>query len=453
MPPLTFRDYHMRKLSRARIVVHATSALVLALALAAGSTGPALALALSDFFSYSYTAQFSKTDVAAGESFSVTVVGQGVCTKDLPLAPSDAVITGRIVAQNQATSARVTLNPSYTLTLSPVPSRLGQTAQASTVVPLQFPAGSPPGAYVILGELIKAEVRVIIPLDVTNVFPASQTLGTVTVLGGGGGGGGGAPGGGQATPTPVPAVPNPVVAVGDISRFLDDSVFTVAVVVRSDDSKSTLAIKSGVRATGPGGAEITSLDMAVDKAAPEPPRNAAFASALYRLGPNGTTFSPAVTLTIAYDRQRIPVVGSDEKTLVIAYRNDGTGGWTNLPSTVDAERQTVSAAVSHFTQFAVLTSLPVTAPAPTVTPSPAPVVSPAPAPKPTATIAPPPKTTAAPVPTPAPPPETPPTPAPAPMPPQPPPANPWLTAGVVAAAVVVVGVVLAILRRKKRQQT
>ena len=103
------------------------------------SPNPVAALSVSDYFSYSYTVQFSKSQITGGETFYATVQVTATYIKALPVpaTPTEASSTGRIVAIHQTSGAKVTLNPSYTVTLSPFPS-LSQTTQISQAVPLQF---------------------------------------------------------------------------------------------------------------------------------------------------------------------------------------------------------------------------------------------------------------------------------------------------------------------------
>ncbi len=110
----------------------------------------------TDLTWFQYTVTFSKTEVAQGEAFSATATATATCKINLPIAPSEASFTGRIVAVHQASNTPVTLNPSYNLSVSPFPYLAGQTTQVQQIVPLQFPDGSPFGAYNVAGELIEA---------------------------------------------------------------------------------------------------------------------------------------------------------------------------------------------------------------------------------------------------------------------------------------------------------
>lgn len=71
----------------------------------------------------------------------------------------------------------------------------------------------------------------------------------------------------------------------------------------------------------------------------------------YELEPRGATFDPSVTILWKYDPADIPS-GVAEENLVIAY-NDGVE-WIELASDVDAEDDTVTTEVDHFTIFALI---------------------------------------------------------------------------------------------------
>jgi len=93
---------------------------------------------------------------------------------------------------------------------------------------------------------------------------------------------------------------------------------------------------------------------------PAPPGDACIIGLAYDLGPDGATFSPPIALTINYDPQSLPA-GVAEQALYLAYW-DGLK-WVALETTVNAEANTASGKLSHFTIFAVIAPIP-PAPAP-----------------------------------------------------------------------------------------
>jgi hypothetical protein len=93
----------------------------------------------------------------------------------------------------------------------------------------------------------------------------------------------------------------------------------------------------------------------------------------YELGPNGATFSPAITLTLSYAGMTLPA-GVTESSLYIAWWN-GTS-WQNLTGTVNTTNKTVTVSVTHFTQFALFGIRPAATTTPPVTTSPQPAPAP-----------------------------------------------------------------------------
>jgi hypothetical protein len=70
----------------------------------------------------------------------------------------------------------------------------------------------------------------------------------------------------------------------------------------------------------------------------------------YSFSPSGASFSPAITITLAYDVASLPA-GANESGVYIAWYTGSA--WQSLPSTVNATTHQVTAATTHFTIFAV----------------------------------------------------------------------------------------------------
>ena len=378
---------------RRRTVLRLAIALLLALSLVPISSRPAVAISIADYFSYSYSVQFSKSQITSGETFYATADATATCTNSVPLAPSEASITGRIVAVHQASGARVTLNSSYTVTLNPFPGRAGDSTQVSQVVPLQFPAGSQFGDYSVAGELIEAKVKVaIIWIPVTGYLPSSQALGSVAYVSGAAGGGAPAP---PVLTVPPSAPASPITGAGQASWTPTVSGLTpAAITVTSPDNKSTVTVAQGTLARDNQGNPLATITCNPPAAAaPAPPDKNIIA--VYDLGPPGATFGSPITITMTYDPASLPT-GAVESTLTLAFYNATTGGWTPLDNiVVDTANHTVSGMTDHFTQFAVLSSrvptlapVPAAIPTPANAPAPAPPAAPVPAPAPAASRAP-----------------------------------------------------------------
>lgn len=124
----------------------------------------------------------SQTQVTGSQVFTVRVTGSAITKQNLPIAPSEARITGQIVAQNNSTGAEAILNPSYVVTITPFPSKVGDTYTIDQLVNLQFPSDSPSGDYTVIGKLLEAKVFVPIlgGMDVSSFLPRMQSIGPVS---------------------------------------------------------------------------------------------------------------------------------------------------------------------------------------------------------------------------------------------------------------------------------
>jgi len=70
-------------------------------------------------------------------------------------------------------------------------------------------------------------------------------------------------------------------------------------------------------------------------------------------GPEGTTFSAPVTLTLPYDANLIASQGMREDDLKVYYWNPTLKDWQAMPSTVDKQNKTVNAQTNHFSAYQV----------------------------------------------------------------------------------------------------
>jgi len=129
----------------------------------------------------------------------------------------------------------------------------------------------------------------------------------------------------------------------------------------SSNGRLTLDITEGTVILDSEGDQLIVLSASTAPFPPEAPEDKVMVTA-YNLGSDGATFSPAITLTIEYDPETLPE-GYAEKNLYIAYW-DGSE-WSSLATTVNAEADTVSCQVNHFTIFAIIGAVtPPPAPAP-----------------------------------------------------------------------------------------
>jgi len=321
----------------------AITAMVLVSGGLATSGHPVAAEGLGDFFAYNYQAQLSKTEVGAGESFSAFVQGEATTKVDLPVSPSKAEVTSRVVARHQSSGAEVTLNSGYTVTIQPFPASKGDRVEIQRTVPLQFPAGSESGAYQVVGELERATVTVAgVSILVTQYLPQSQVLGAINYVGGTS-----PPPGGAGARPPVKVPPGTTALTGLITPH---GIFTEAVVATSHDEAAWLTIPRdtvGLRADGTPLLEITMVEFI---GPPSLPAGTTRVALVYDLGPDGATFEPPLTLTMRYDPALLPQ-GADQEKLAIVMWDKSRGKWVELDTTVDTANRTISAPVGHFSAF------------------------------------------------------------------------------------------------------
>jgi hypothetical protein len=135
-----------------------------------------------DYFTFSYDITLNTTEVPTYRFFYATVTGQATCLKDLPLTPSEAYVTGRVVARHIESGNEITLNNGYTVTLDSFPTKQGETFQATETVPLFFPSDSPLGVYQLTGELVEARFKAVLWFTVTQYLPQNKVIGQVVVL-------------------------------------------------------------------------------------------------------------------------------------------------------------------------------------------------------------------------------------------------------------------------------
>jgi len=70
-------------------------------------------------------------------------------------------------------------------------------------------------------------------------------------------------------------------------------------------------------------------------------------------GPEGTTFSAPVTLTLPYDPNLLASMGINEDNLKVYYWNATLQDWQAMPSVVDKVNKTVNAQTTHFSNYQV----------------------------------------------------------------------------------------------------
>ncbi len=341
----------MAKTLRIGIPCRLMAALILALSLISAGQAPAVALSVDDYFTISYEVAFSKNVIYGNEVFFATVTVRAACTNDLPLPISEAIITGRIVAEHEESGARVVLNDSYTVSISPFPSKAGEATQVSQSVALQFPDSSEIGSYRVVGELIEARVKAILWFTVTDYLPPSQEMGSVTYLidsGGGGEGDGGGEGGGDA------AEPIPPGTTSTEGRINGQGIVLETIVALSENYRCSITLYEGTQALDENGRPLKEISIVELQDLPPPPEGRTIIGLAYSIGPNGAAFEPPALLALAYDESQVPP-GVNEEDLVIATRDEAMREWVELEgSLVDPLANTITVPVSHLATFTVM---------------------------------------------------------------------------------------------------
>ncbi len=255
----------------------------------------------------------------------------------------------------------------------------------------------------------------------SNAFDVTNAI----IYGGGGGGGGGSSMGKLSLSGFSSKVPLDIDSKGFVQAATKLSTQDGQVAL--DIANKTRMLSSFTNALS-----ILTVESAVSAAAP-PAGNALVMA--FTFGPDGATFDPALTLTMTYNPSKLPKDVA-EKDLYIAYY-DGTQ-WQTLEGIVDARVKTVSAKITHFSNYglmgkiAVPTSTPPSTPKPTapatVTQPPTPAVQPPATMPPTQALAVTPTST-----------------------PEKPPAQPFnwtIVIIIVVALIVILALVLIVLRRR-----
>jgi hypothetical protein len=171
----------MRPLIRTRRFV---PALLLAVLSCLAAATPALALDFNpaDYFRLTYDPiTYDRSQVAPGETFHTTIKGVAACDQDIPLPVSRATVDSRVIARR--TGAEYVLNPGFSVEIDPFPRRAGETFEINVPLELRFPSPAAPGDYEVIGQIVEARARVtFIWTDVSDYFPAEQSMGRITVI-------------------------------------------------------------------------------------------------------------------------------------------------------------------------------------------------------------------------------------------------------------------------------
>jgi len=137
-------------------------------------------------------------------------------------------------------------------------------------------------------------------------------------------------------------------------------------------------IDRGTRVKTGTGQILNTITTALVPTPPAAPPGTNIVSSVYDVGPSGATFTPPVVFSLIYQPTDIPD-GFTERDLAMAYYDLPTGQWVVLEdSVVKLEARAVTARVSHFTLYTLITyRRPPVPPQVTPAPSPTPAIKPA----------------------------------------------------------------------------
>lgn len=155
-------------------------------------------------------------------------------------------------------------------------------------------------------------------------------------------------GGGGAAPPAATSIPLPAGTTSLSGIINSNGLLLQGTVARSDDALCTLNLNQGTKALQSNGQAISQLTAAKMTSPPAPPAAATIIGPAYDFGPAGATFDPPATLAFSFNPLQLPIGASP----TIAWW-DGNQ-WVPRDSTIDTEAGTISAAIEHFTSFAVL---------------------------------------------------------------------------------------------------
>ncbi|WP_292729898.1 hypothetical protein [Methanoculleus sp.] len=171
-----------------------------------------------------------------------------------------------------------------------------------------------------------------------------------------GGGGSSSAGGSGTTAQSTTPTTGQTPGAGELQTTSTGTV-TRSVTVTTEDRTCTLAVASGVAATGADGKPLreVAVETVSEDAVPPVPDGAtyAFAGRAVKCEPAGAVFSPAVTLTFTLSEEEWSHLRAAD--LSVRWYDAAAGEWVDLPVEVDAATRMVTAKVSHFSVFALFT--------------------------------------------------------------------------------------------------
>jgi hypothetical protein len=163
-----------------------------------------------------------------------------------------------------------------------------------------------------------------------------------------------------AGPPPVPTQPPiPTTIIPSMATLKTDKSgrLTAALGVQSTDKTALLTLPQNLRATDAAGHILSEVNIQPLASSLVPATDASsgdtFSGPVYMCGPDGAQFSPAIALTITLTDAQWTTLNANGREPVIRAYTPETGSWQTLTTGSDATTHTLTASVSHFTDFAV----------------------------------------------------------------------------------------------------
>ncbi len=190
------------------------------------------------------------------------------------------------------------------------------------------------------------------PIQVT--MDKNQTV--TAVFKGPGSSSGGSGGGGAAYVPPPTEITLGLTGLNSTASLVTNMLGVVqkAIQLKTPDGKVTLDIPAGAALKDSNGSALKSISASIPPTPPAPPQDNAIILD-WALGPDGAVFNPPLDLTLQYDPGAIPARGAED-TLYLAYW-DGSK-WVTQESQRDAVKKTITAKITHFSQYAILDKIP-----------------------------------------------------------------------------------------------
>lgn len=120
----------------------------------------------------------------------------------------------------------------------------------------------------------------------------------------------------------------------------------------ADESVFVISIPDGTSALDEDDHELTEVS-AFPKTPHDIPADMLIIGAIYDIEPDGATFDPPLPVVLHFDPAEIPE-GMRDSQLRMAFFDDENDTWVELPSVVDEDDMTVTADVSHLTEFGIM---------------------------------------------------------------------------------------------------